>query len=58
MPRSGKKASIGRELASARRSLPALEQSLARLAAQVVIGGDGHFPSAFTFLPNSQVSSQ
>jgi hypothetical protein len=35
MPRSGKKVSIGRELASARRSLRALEQSLARLAAQV-----------------------
>ena len=30
-----KKVSIGRELASARRSLRALEQSLARLAAQV-----------------------
>ena len=35
MPRSGNKVSIGRELASARRSLRALEQSLARLAAQV-----------------------
>ncbi len=35
MPRSGKKVSIGGELASARRSLRALEQSLARLAAQV-----------------------
>ena len=35
MPRSGKKVSIGRELASARRSLRALELSLARLAAQV-----------------------
>ena len=35
MPRSGKKVTIGRELASARRSLRALEQSLARLAAQV-----------------------
>src|SRR3990172_9094928 len=35
MPGSGKKVSIGRELASARRSLRALEQSLARLAAQV-----------------------
>ena len=35
MPRSGKKVSIARELASARRSLRALEQSLARLAAQV-----------------------
>jgi hypothetical protein len=35
MPRSGKKVSIGRELASARRSLRALEKSLARLAAQV-----------------------
>ena len=35
MPRSGKKVSIGRELTSARRSLRALEQSLARLAAQV-----------------------
>jgi len=35
MPRNGKKVSIGRELASARRSLRALEQSLARLAAQV-----------------------
>jgi hypothetical protein len=35
MPRSRKKVSIGRELASARRSLRALEQSLARLAAQV-----------------------
>ncbi len=35
MPRSGKKVSIRRELASARRSLRALEQSLARLAAQV-----------------------
>jgi hypothetical protein len=37
MPRSGKKGSIGRELASARRSLRALEQSLARLAAQVSV---------------------
>jgi hypothetical protein len=35
MPSSGKKVSIGREFASARRSLRALEQSLARLAAQV-----------------------
>jgi len=35
MPRSGKKVSIGRELTSTRRSLRALEQSLARLAAQV-----------------------
>jgi len=35
MPRSGKKVSIGKELASARRSLRALEQSLARLARQV-----------------------
>lgn len=35
MPRSAKKVSIGREFASARRSLRALEQSLARLAAQV-----------------------
>jgi hypothetical protein len=35
MPSSWKKVSIGRELASARRSLRALEQSLARLAAQV-----------------------
>ncbi len=35
MPRSGKKVSIGGELASARRSLHALEQSLGRLAAQV-----------------------
>src|SRR5713226_6045390 len=35
MPRSGKRVSIGRELALARRSLRALEQSLARLAAQV-----------------------
>jgi hypothetical protein len=35
MPNSGKNVSIGRELASARRSLRALEQSLARLAAQV-----------------------
>ena len=35
MPRSRKKVSIGRELASARRSLRALEQSLARLAGQV-----------------------
>ena len=34
MPRS-RKVSIGRELASARRSLRALEESLARLAAQV-----------------------
>jgi len=34
MPTSGKKVSIGRELASARRSLRALEQSLARLAAR------------------------
>lgn len=35
MPRSVKKTSIGKELASARRSLRALEQSLARLASQV-----------------------
>lgn len=35
MPRSMMKVSIGRELASARRSLRALEKSLARLAAQV-----------------------
>jgi hypothetical protein len=35
MPRSGRKGLIGSELASARRSLRALEQSLARLAAQV-----------------------
>src|SRR3990172_2400432 len=35
MPSSTMKVSIGRELASARRSLRALEQSLARLAAQV-----------------------
>jgi hypothetical protein len=35
MPGSAKKASIGRELASARRSLRALERSLGRLAAQV-----------------------
>ena len=35
MPRTGKKVSIGRELASARRSLRALELSLARLATQV-----------------------
>jgi hypothetical protein len=35
MPRTGKKVSIGRELASARRSLRALERSLGRLAAQV-----------------------
>ena len=35
MPRSATKVSIGRQLASARRSLRALEQSLARLAAQV-----------------------
>lgn len=35
MPKSRKKVSIGRELASARRSLRALEKSLARLAAQV-----------------------
>ena len=35
MPRSGKNVSIGRELASARRSLRALERSLARLAVQV-----------------------
>src|SRR5207237_6633371 len=35
MPRSGKKVSIGGELASARRSLRALEKSLARLAAHV-----------------------
>jgi len=35
MPRSGTKISIGRELASAHRSLRALEQSLARLATQV-----------------------
>jgi hypothetical protein len=35
MPRGRKKVSIGKELASARRSLRALEQSLARLAAQV-----------------------
>ena len=35
MPRGSKKVSIGRELASARRSLRALEQSLARFAAQV-----------------------
>ena len=39
MPRSVKKISIGRELASARRSLRALEQSLARLAAQVRVIG-------------------
>ena len=35
MPRIGRRVAIGRELASARRSLRALEQSLARLAAQV-----------------------
>jgi len=35
MPRSGKKVSIERELASARRSLGALERSLARWAGQV-----------------------
>ncbi len=35
MPTMGKKISIGRELASARRSLRALDRSLARLAAQV-----------------------
>jgi hypothetical protein len=35
MPRGGKKVEIGRELASARRSLRALEQSLVRLASQV-----------------------
>ena len=35
MPRSRREVSIGKELASARRSLRALEQSLARLAAQV-----------------------
>ncbi len=35
MPSSSKKVSIGRELASARRSLRTLEQSLVRLAAQV-----------------------
>jgi len=35
MARSGKHVSIGRELASARRSLRALERSLARLARQV-----------------------
>ena len=35
MRRSGKKVSVGRELASARWSLRALEQSPARLAAQV-----------------------
>jgi len=35
MPRSGKKGSLGKELASVRRSLRALEQSLVRLAAQV-----------------------
>lgn len=35
MPRSGESISIGRELASARRSLRALEKSLGRLAAQV-----------------------
>jgi hypothetical protein len=35
MPRSRSRFSIGRELASARRSLRALERSLARLAAQV-----------------------
>ena len=35
MPMSRKRVSIGGELASARRSLRALEQSLARLAAQV-----------------------
>src|SRR5436309_16054650 len=35
MPGNRKKVPIGREVASARRSLRALEQSLARLAAQV-----------------------
>ena len=35
MPRGGRKVSIGKELASARRSLHALEQSLERLAVQV-----------------------
>ncbi len=42
MPRSGKKVSIGRELASARRSLRALEQSLARLAVQVCDAGQNN----------------
>ncbi len=43
MPGSGKKVSIGRELASARRSLRALEQSLARLATQVRVINRNNF---------------
>ena len=41
MPRSWKKVSIGGEFASARRSLRALERSLARLATQVFPAADG-----------------
>ncbi len=41
MPRS-RKMSIGRDLASARRSLRALEQSLARLAVQVCDAGQNN----------------